>query len=299
VAITLLSAHGTAATSATAVCTLPASIPADSYAYLLVVTNANAVVSTFPAGWFFYDTASTGSGAAWLLYRPVGVADSSTTASMVFSGSQRWHTAVLVATGENLDLITAVTSSSNTATPAVPAITPIHNNCMDVVIGGLHGTTGGGAVSATPPAGFTEDQDNSSAVGSGIEVGVYIAHRQLSGQAGTAQGATTLLAVSPTSRAVMWRLALAPTAGLQRARDARLSGQVLSRAVAKMRDARISGQVLIGPPQKTRTGRLSAQVLTYQPPSTSPTTGQIWPRTWPSTHGTVLTVGQLWPRGRP
>lgn len=30
-----------------------------------------------------------------------------------------------------------------------------------------------------------------------------------------------------------------------------------------------------------------------------PTSGQLWPRSWPSAHGTVLTAGQLWPRGRP
>jgi hypothetical protein len=84
----------------------------------------------------------------------------------------------------------------------------------------------------------------------------------------------------------------------ERTRDARLSEQVLTYTTgSRSRDARLSGQVLIGPPQKTRAGRLTVQVLTYQPPS--PTTGQIWPRTWPSTHGTVLTAGQLWPRGRP
>jgi hypothetical protein len=272
--ITLLSAHNSGSGTSWSI-VLPAVIPNNSYAYMVLQTNSAVAGFVMPSGVAILDGAALGNGdgvgQSWLLKRAVGSADSSTTLSGgTFGGTgPRWGVTVVIGSGENFDGVTAYQSTNSlSATPGVPAITPIHADCLDLILGGIHSGTVGTPSTASPPAGFTEIQDWSTTVGTGQEVGGYAAWRQLTGQAGVAQAATALVGVSPTARAQLWRLTMAPGSGLDRTRDARLSGQVLSRALGKTRDARVSGQVLSRAVGKVRPARLSAQVLATNPPST-------------------------------
>lgn len=265
--IGLLSAHGTWSTGTGWSCPLPAGIAANSWAYLMLVGSATGPTLTVTsAGWNLLDAQVSGTTSMYLYAKSVGVADSSTTVSGTWSVTVTWNSLVAVASGENLDNLVWTNTATAGASLTVPAITPAKADCLDLILGTHFSASSLGPVSATPPAGFTEDQDYSTVTGGVNNYGVYLAHRQLTGQAGVAQSATTM-AVTPNSRAGLWRIALAPGTGVDRSRDARLSGQALSFTTgSRNRDARLSGQALIGPPQKTREARLSAQVLTYTAP---------------------------------
>jgi hypothetical protein len=243
VAVSLLTAAGVSATGTTAGVTLPGSIPASSWAYLVVNANLATAAPSLP-GWTLVASNGTGPVNCWLFVRSVGPSDSGTAVSVSLAVSTRWHVGVTVVSGGNQDALSAATTSVlYNATQTVPALTPVLNGCVDLVLGGLASNTAAGAIATTPPTGFTEDLDSSSATGSGNDISVYVAHRQLSGQAGVSQAATTTSS-SPGARAVLWRLTVAPTVSTDRSRTARLSQQVL-----------------IVPPNKLRMSRLSMRVL--------------------------------------
>lgn len=206
----VLTSVATPATSTAPTVTLPASIQAGSTAYL-VLNVSGAVLPTLTgfAGWTVVaaPTVHTTGGDAWLLSKSVGTSDSSTAASGTLSASQKWHIAVAVVNGTQDATPTLTQTTALSGTPGVPAITPVAANCLDLVMAGLIGGSGTGAIVSTPSSGFTEDLDNSTATG-GNEVAVYVEHKQLVGQAGTSQGATTITA-APTARAYVFRVTVA------------------------------------------------------------------------------------------
>lgn len=209
--ISVLTSAGTSATSTSPLIILPNSIQAGSTAYITLVTAGGALPTlTGFTGWTVVSAPGghTTGGDAWLLSKSVGIADSGTTANGTISASQKWNIgcAVLNASQDASPVLSQTTSL--TASPSVPAITPVANDCMDLLIGVVIDGSGAGAVSVTPPTGFTEDLDSSSSTGTGGDASVFVSHKQLVGQAGVAQGSTTIGA-SPTSRAYVWRVTLA------------------------------------------------------------------------------------------
>src|SRR3954454_11718385 len=106
--ITLLSAHNSGSGTSWSI-VLPAAIPNNSYAYMVLQTNSAVAGFVMPSGVAILDGAANGNGDGvgqiWLLKRAVGSADSSTTLSGgTFGGSNvRWGVTVVIGTGENFD----------------------------------------------------------------------------------------------------------------------------------------------------------------------------------------------------
>jgi hypothetical protein len=194
--------------------TMPSPISAGSTAYMVVVV-AGATLPTITGftGWTpssLNPVAHSTTGDVWLYSRTCGTAESGASVTGTLSVSQKWDIGIAVVNGLEDKTPTVTQTTSLSATPGVPAITPTGNNTLDLVIAGLIGGSGTGTPTGTAPSGFTEDADAGSASG-GNDVAVYIAHKQLSGQAGVSQGATTMGA-SPTSRAYAFRVTVAQPA---------------------------------------------------------------------------------------
>lgn len=191
---------------------MPSAIPAHSTAYaVLTVTGATLPTVTGDlAAWTPEEVPAshTTTGDVWLFSTPVGSADSGAVITGKLSVSQKWDIGIFVVTGDedHAPVLNQVTSLSGSLT--VPAITPVANDCTDVIIAGLIGGSGTGAISVTPPGGFSEVLDDSTATG-GNEAATYAAWRTLSGQAGVSQGTTTL-SVTPNVRAYVFRLTVKP-----------------------------------------------------------------------------------------
>jgi hypothetical protein len=190
---------------------MPSPISAGSTAYM-VVTVAGATLPTITGftGWTarLVPSVHSTTGDVWLYSRTCGTADSGASVTGTLSASQKWDIGIAVVNGLEDSAPTVTQTSSLSGSPGVPAITPVANNTLDLILAGLISGTGAGTPTATPPVGFTEDADAGSASG-GNDISVWIAHKQLSGQAGVSQTSTTIGA-SPTSRAYAFRVTVAP-----------------------------------------------------------------------------------------
>lgn len=207
----VLTSVATPATTPSPTIDLPSGIPSGSTAYITLVVSGGALPTvTGFSGWTARETPSshTSTGDVWLYSKTVGSGDSGDTVTGSLSATQKWHAIAVVVDGLEDKAPVFTQTSSLSSTPGVPAITPVTNDCTDVVVVGLIGGSGTGALAMTPPSGFTEDVEDSSASG-GNEVAVYAAHKVLSGQAGVSQGSTTL-GVSPTARAYAFRVTVKP-----------------------------------------------------------------------------------------
>lgn len=214
ISILTAAAHGNLATQSI---TLPAGIPASSTAYLVLHMNTLPTTTTPPSGWTEVQApiqAGTVSNAYTALYsKSVGASDSGTTVACATTGTTpRYAVAVVVVSGGTIDVAPALTATGTASTSHnYGAVTPGADNCFDVLIGGFSNTTAGGAISHTPPAGWTEDVDNSTTYGTSIDVATWIGHRTLSGQSGVSQAAGSVTA-NVNSRANLWRFTVSPTA---------------------------------------------------------------------------------------
>jgi hypothetical protein len=204
----------TPATGTAMSATMPSPISAGSTAYM-VVTVAGATLPTITgfSGWSpssLNPVAHSTTGDVWLYSRTCGTAESGASVTGTLSVSQKWDIGIAVVNGLQDSTPTLTQTTTLSGTPGVPAITPTGSNTLDLIIAGLISGTAAGTPTATPPVGFTEDADAGSASG-GNDVGVYIAHKQLSGQAGVSQTATTIGA-APNARAYVFRVTVAQPA---------------------------------------------------------------------------------------
>lgn len=182
--------------SLTLTLTMPAAIPNGSIAYLIVHWTANVTLTT-PTGWIPV-AGPTQAGTVLNSYdslfsRNVGAGDSSSAVLATFSGAVRAAMAVSVVSGGSFDQIAYVGTGTAALTGNVPAFTPITTgNCTALLFAGMSSTTATGVITTTPPATWAEQIDDSTAFGTLVEAATYIASKQLVGQSGIPQAATTM-----------------------------------------------------------------------------------------------------------
>lgn len=215
--VTYLTSVNVGVTGTAPTITLPAAIPANSVAYLLVhASSGDSVLSGF-TGWTVLDgpkQAGNSVAMSWLLSRAVGATDSSTVhnGTLTTAGSPRWATECVVVTGGSQSTLTYGVDSTTDTTLSIPGYTPTVTNADVLVMAGLTTVTGQGHMTVTAqPTGFTGMVDSGSSYGSSVELNTYAARKTLAGQSGVAQAATTAT-TDKTARGNVWVITFAPVA---------------------------------------------------------------------------------------
>lgn len=194
--------------------TLPTGIQSGDLAYITVQANNNSTPLSGFTGWAVVDGPRQGGAniaLGYLLSKAVSAADSGAVVSGTLPGSIRWATAAVVLRGATQDAVSwASATSTTTTTNTLPTYTPVAADCLTLLFLAGAGSSGLGPVSTLPPTGYTEQLDASSNYGSAGDQFVYIASKQLAGQAGVAQTPGTCES-SVGHRANAWLLTVAPT----------------------------------------------------------------------------------------
>lgn len=199
--------------SAAATLVLPAGLVDGDTATVMVTLMAAAGTTVTMTGWTTQAGPVTINNAevTYVFTKTVAAADSGTTVTATLSGTTGWSMVGLVTDGP-FDAIAAATNTTLSGTATIPAYTPVAADCLAVFLVGRKAastdTTGG-----TPGTGWTRQVDTqatSSAIG-GAHAEAIIDSRQLVGQAGSTQGASTA-AWNSTARSAQWVVTIAPRA---------------------------------------------------------------------------------------
>lgn len=192
--------------------TLPSGIQTGDLIYLVIHDGGTATLSAAPSGYSLVDgpeQAGSNTCQGWIYSKTATSADSGTAVSATLSTALRWAMMALIVRNGAFDAVTyGVAASTLTTTNNVTAFTPVANNCLAMFLMDMSSGSGVGNMATTPPTGWTEVVDFSGTTGS-LDVGLYAATKQLSGQAGTLQSATTCT-TNVNHRANGWVLTLAP-----------------------------------------------------------------------------------------
>jgi PKD repeat protein len=164
--------------------------------YFFVVANSNADTLSTPTGFTVVGASPLGPGAGnncqvWAFRKTAVGTEGGTTISGTFTGTTpRWAAGVVIGDAVTLDQsAVAWTDDSLDTSLTMAALTPIAANCTLVAMAGITTSSGAGAFTVTPPTGWTEDEDVDDNFGTASNVGVWVGHKVLSGQAGTLQSA--------------------------------------------------------------------------------------------------------------
>lgn len=198
--------------------TLPATISNGSLALAFVTNNSASTLSGVTSGWTLIAGPTTiatfNNQCIWLYAKAVGVADESAAFAGTLSTSGRWTVSITVIPGaaSSLDVAAAYSAgSSETITSlAFGAVTPVTANDMLMIFGSRYIPAASTATS-TPPSGYTELVDAATTNTSGAKFGNWVGYKQLSGQAGSAQGAPTVT-LDAAGNMNGWIVAIAPGA---------------------------------------------------------------------------------------
>jgi hypothetical protein len=211
---TIFSSATNSGTGTTPGITLPSLAVGDGI-YLLLHVSGSVTLSTPPSGWTLVDgprQAGSNTTQGWLYKKTAVSGDSGASVSMVISASTRWQVLAFVVRSGTLDQVSyGVGASTLTTVNNIPAFTPIADDCLAVVLMDMASGSGVGNMATTPPTGYTEVVDVSTTSGS-LDSCVYLATKQLTGQAGTAQGTTTAT-TNVNHRSNAWVVTFAGVAG--------------------------------------------------------------------------------------
>lgn len=159
---------------------------------ILLVSAASVATPTDPAGWTARGTVLVSGSilSARIYTKTLTAADSSTTVSETLAAT-KWTTICIVLRGAETTLdgiVSGPAQTSNTTSLTIPAITPVADDCLLVAPSGIRLST------ATTPqytaaSGWTEQADLTG--GASPCNSAALATKQLTGQAGVAQGPDT------------------------------------------------------------------------------------------------------------
>lgn len=186
--------------------TLPASIANGSAAFMLVGLNSAQASNTVatPAGWTLLagpnDMPTFGNELTYLFGRAVGAAQQGSTVTLAVTGAGvRIAAQGIVIPGASATPDVAAAefrgASESSTTLTAPTQTPATANAMQVILMFRRFAAGTTPLTTTPPSGFTElvdDATTKTTNTTGSLFGAWGAYRQLTGQAGTAQGTKTI-----------------------------------------------------------------------------------------------------------
>lgn len=197
--------------------TLPAGIQSGDKIVLLIHDGGNVTLTDTgltSAGFALRDgprQAGSNTAQGWIYDKTASGSESGTNVACSISASLRWVVMAFVVRNGTFDQITyAVAASTLTTTNIRGAYTPVANDCLALFIMGMTSTSGVGSMTTTPPTGYTEVVDFSTTTGS-LDVGSYLASKQLTGQAGVSQTAdTTSCTTNVNHRATGWGMTFAP-----------------------------------------------------------------------------------------
>lgn len=198
---------------------LPSVIPPGSKAITVVGGNhATSNTYTQPAGWAAPVTHASSGSTATARYstKDVGPADQGSSAAWTASASARLVLAGIVVSGaRSIEASPAGSTLTGGPTLTYGGFTPTANDVLAVCFALFRWATAtqptdGAAFSQS--TGWTEVVDNVTAFGSGVvNNATQVQHKQLSGQAGSAQGTFTST-VSPNGNNGLWWVFCFPTA---------------------------------------------------------------------------------------
>lgn len=193
--------------------TLPAIIQPGSLAYVLVAWGSGTSVTATLSGWTLVDGPynSGNSTANWSLFsKSVGTADEGDTHTISFSSGVQSAVGGIVALA-SLDSISEVDQDiPGVTTSPIAGFTPEVDDCLAVsFVSGYHasGATPGG----TPSSGWTRRASSSTTPTTQAILEQALDTKQLTGQAGIEQSATSIDWTAST-RTAKWVLTLAPIA---------------------------------------------------------------------------------------
>jgi hypothetical protein len=213
----------------------------------LVIMNSNAGAWTTPAGWTLVvsNTMPTFNNEFIAIFkRQVTSANSGEALNFVsVSGRLAYAGYVIPGADINLDVIgTRFNGTSETGTSVtIPALTPLVNDTMLVVLSGRRATTA--TTATTPPAGFTKTAESFTTNAAPV-IGAMSAFQQLTGQAGVSQGTKTLTYTSGNSNGYMISVKPAAVVATTRKVSKWVSGARVSHKISKWNGtARVPSQI--------------------------------------------------------
>jgi len=199
--------------------TMPSGINAGDVAVYAVHWNTSDTVSSFTGWTQVSGSPLTGNGTLYsaCYYRVCDGTEGGDSVGPTMSGGCRWVVQCVVVRGATpgLDNVATLqrTLTSDTTTLTLAGITPVANNCLMIGLGGALTSANGAILDYTPGSGWTERADDCCAYASAPNRPAIIQTKQLTGQAGSAQGTSTATASGNITRQNTFMVTVAPSGG--------------------------------------------------------------------------------------